>query len=361
MALIVRDLTCFRYRIPLVGNVTVLPGQSLESREGVFIRITAESGEIGWGEASPLPGFSRETVDDVGRLGRDLKALVGAAVDVSEPWTIPGVTEDAWPPSLQFGIEGALTNLAARAIGTSEASLLGAEAGATVPVAYLVSGSVEDAVVSASEAMDAGYGCLKLKVGRRAVEHDLDLLRAVHDVMEAGSTIRLDANRAWTLSQASSFVDSVGGLPVEYIEEPLRHVRDLSYLAARTPVPIALDETLREQPADAFAFPGASVHVVKPTLEGGLSSILKRATRCREHGMQLVISSSYETGLGTRLLAALSASVSGELAAGLGTYRYVQDERLGTRFDGFGPEVALQDVPEDLAVDTGLMERLDLS
>src|SRR5581483_6222798 len=50
-----------RYRLPFRGTVRTAHGPWSE-REGFLVRVEAEGGGVGFGEAAPVPGFGRETV-----------------------------------------------------------------------------------------------------------------------------------------------------------------------------------------------------------------------------------------------------------------------------------------------------------
>ena len=52
----------YRYELPF-SEPLKLKGTLLRSREGLLLQLQAdEGGELGWGESSPLPGFSRESL-----------------------------------------------------------------------------------------------------------------------------------------------------------------------------------------------------------------------------------------------------------------------------------------------------------
>ena len=52
----------YRWQIPMDAGV-VLRERRLKTRDGLFIRLQ-EGEREGWGEISPLPGFSVETLEE---------------------------------------------------------------------------------------------------------------------------------------------------------------------------------------------------------------------------------------------------------------------------------------------------------
>ena len=119
------------------------------------------------------------------------------------------------------------------------------------------------------------------------------------------------------------------GVPFEYVEEPLADPGTVPDLIHEFGVPVALDESLIGlEPEDLEEHRYARAVVLKPTLLGGISRTLRTAERALRLGMTPVISSAYESGVGTAALVALAAGV-GECpaAAGLDTYRMLAERR----------------------------------
>ena len=53
----------FQYCLPLVAALK-LKGALLLERKGLLVRLANPTGAVGWGEVSPLPGFSRESLEE---------------------------------------------------------------------------------------------------------------------------------------------------------------------------------------------------------------------------------------------------------------------------------------------------------
>ncbi|CAN0449876.1 unnamed protein product, partial [Laminaria digitata] len=93
----------------------------------------------------------------------------------------------------------------------------------------------------------------KVKVGGGKTGPKADAARALELLRESpkGSTLRLDANQAWTMEEALCFYTTLAaasssGGSVEYIEEPLRDPRSLGkfWELSGGVLPYALDESL---------------------------------------------------------------------------------------------------------------------
>jgi O-succinylbenzoate synthase len=328
----------YRYGLPLTEPLK-LQGAVLLNREGLLLELTGERGVAGWGETSPLPGFSRESLDGSTSQLRELaSSMVGR--EVTDDWLdAEGAFSrelDAMDlaPSVRFGFELALWNLCAASRKRTLPELISPRPRATVPVnALLLSGSPDEAVEGARRARSAGYSAVKLKVGGRAVEEDLALVRALSRELGEAVTLRLDANRAWSLEEAERFASGTAGLRFEYVEEPLAEPAQLPYFARTCGVPVALDESLSGvEPERLEEHRYARAVVLKPALLGGISRTLRFARRASHLGMEPVISSAYETGVGTAALVSLAAGVGEEeVPAGLDAYRRLADDVLRPR------------------------------
>ncbi|MBA2533696.1 MAG: hypothetical protein H0V21_01645, partial [Rubrobacter sp.] len=64
----------FRYSIPLAQTL-VLKNTTLRHRDGLLLKLSGSDGSEGWGETAPLPGFSRESLDE---SAAQLRRLAGS-------------------------------------------------------------------------------------------------------------------------------------------------------------------------------------------------------------------------------------------------------------------------------------------
>ena len=286
-------LSFHRYELPLTnGNV----------RHGLLLQSSGA-----WGDAAPLRGWSSETCDDL------LRYLS------SDP------NLDAIPanlPSLQCAMEGVM----ASAENFQNWPVLHNE----VPINALLQGTVYEIIDQAKRALREGCRCLKIKTTHVPLDALPHLLTVIRDVSEC--TFRLDSNRAWGFSTCMQVAEDLQGLAVEYLEEPLRKGESLPQLIAQCPIPIALDETLREIGADELSrYRGAVALVLKPTLMGGFATCSRFAEVGASLGMKSVVSACYESGVGIFALGRFASSLESISAAGLDTYSHIKKDLLTKR------------------------------
>ncbi|CAA9510960.1 MAG: O-succinylbenzoate synthase [uncultured Rubrobacteraceae bacterium] len=337
----------YRYDLALSEPVK-LKAATLHRREGALIRLTADDGSVGWGEAAPLAGFSHESLEDT---IEQLRAAVPRFLPHKVPVNVE--TDDdpfsdltGLPPSGRFGLEVALLNLKAACRAEALPELLTHSPAGAVYTNGLLSGSVEKVLVGAASMAEEGYRAVKLKVGRRKVSEDAEVVRRVGALLGGGVSLRLDANRAWRFDEALEFAGGISGTQIEYVEEPLAVPGRLAELAWEWGLPVALDESLvgmEVEDLERHAYAGAVV--LKPTLLGGVSRVLGLAEAAKALGMTPVLSSSYEGGVGIGALVALAASV-GEGPVGLDTYRALAEDVLEAPLPLPAPTVAVRETTE---------------
>jgi len=296
-----RRAQVYRWQIPMDAGV-VLRERRLKTRDGLFVHL--QQGEKqGWGEISPLPGFSLESLEDAQAA---LLSWVNAWREGASP-ALPEV------PSAAFGISCALAEL--------DGTLPDA---ADYRAAPLCSGD-PDELFAALSAMP-GEKVAKVKVGLyEAVRDGMVvnlLLEAIPDLR-----LRLDANRAWTPLKAQQFAKYVNPAyrdRIAFMEEPCKTRDDSRAFAQETGIAIAWDESLREADFQFLAEPGVSAVVIKPTLTGSLDKVRKQVAAAHALGLTAVISSSIESSLGLTQLARIAAWLTPQTIPGLDTLNLMQ-------------------------------------
>lgn len=277
-----------------------------KTRRSVLVTIEDASGQRGQGEAAPLPGVSRESLDDVISA---LRALEGS-FEPSE------LDVRNLPPSLRFAIEAALLDLRAGE-RPAYAALVDDVSVPRVPEQIELQVLLDDLDTARAHSEDAfagGARTFKVKIGRegRATDESalLDHLRALgRDVV-----IRADANGH--LADVDVLGPALARARAEYVEDPRA---SLDALARWVGVPVALDAPVADDPWRALAearHQGANVVVLKPTLIGGIDETLRLAARARSRGLKVVLSHTLEGPVGLAALAhvALAASASSHRA-----------------------------------------------
>lgn len=337
-----------RYRLPFRAVVRTGHGPWAE-REGLIVRLEDVSeggtGAVGYGEASPIPWFGTETVDEDEAAARTLGEWLEG--DILE--RIP-----AQCSCLRAALADALAMLRAASSAVSASSSL-VPAPAYLGVAGLLPAgrAVLDAI---PPKVDLGFRVFKWKVGVGDLADELSLLDDVCAALPDKAKLRLDANGAWERRHAERWLERCAERPVEYVEQPCfapashgataqRKADDILLgLAGDFPTPLALDESLvGEGDVERWLGEGwPGIFVVKPALLGDATAALARLEKAQA---DVVFSSALETAVGAQsaLLRAFAWQTKRERRAlGFGVWPLFKD----MRFDGPGvaPFVRAEDV-----------------
>jgi o-succinylbenzoate synthase len=153
---------------------------------------------------------------------------------------------------------------------------------------------------------------VKIKVAAPGDSLTQDLTRVLEvNRLYPKAKLRLDANGGYTIDQAEHLVSALGGLPVEYLEQPVATVAELTKLRQRiagSGIKIAADESIRKasDPMEVVRAKAADIVMLKAQPLGGIAASLEIA---REAGIEVVVSSALETSLGISHGAYLAAAL----------------------------------------------------
>ncbi|ELZ53347.1 MULTISPECIES: mandelate racemase/muconate lactonizing enzyme family protein [Halorubrum] len=320
------------FELDLVRPLGTAHGE-IRSRDGFVVAVERErdgSPAAGLGEATPLPGWteSREAcaaaLDGLSDPDGD-----GTGPDRLDPLD---ALDPESTPAARHGVSLALADAAARESGARLADRLadGAGVDATPADAVPVNATVGDAdpaetAAEAERAAAEGFDCLKLKVGVRGVDADVERVRAVREAVGDGVALRVDANGAWDRETARRALDVLAAFDLAYAEQPLP-ADDLEGLASLREtgrgagVPIAVDESLVARGIDAVLnADAADVAVLKPMALGGPDRALAAALRARAAGVDPVVTTTIDAVVARTAAVHVAAAIPGVSPCGLAT------------------------------------------
>jgi o-succinylbenzoate synthase len=290
-------------------------------RSGLLIELSVGSLR-GLGEASPLPGYSPDSLEETERAlaALDLVAIEDAMrlEDTCEALKAVARLLPKQLPAARMALETAVLDLRSKQRNLSAPALLGAEPGARRSLAYLLGAPNAEGLEAMNCAVLAGYRHFKIKLGRAGnFNAELAGVRRARRLLGAGPRLRLDVNRAWSEAEAQIGCALLEPLDIEFIEEPYAQPSD----APHGPLPLALDESLQGlEAADLQALArrtGASVLILKPMVLGGLSHCLELAGRARSLNLGVVVSHTLDGPVALRAAAALALALPTAAAQGL--------------------------------------------
>ncbi len=232
---------------------------SLVARDGVtdvIVRLTADNGLQGWGEctrAADAAGIACAVAAmrpiAQGRDPFDMEAIA-RDVFVAGAWQFQPMTGN-----FAFaGIDMALWDLCAKACGQPLYRLFGGAVRERVDYfCYLNWGSPEAVAGQCRDGVERGYTVFYLKVGVDAAAEEA-MLAAIRRTIGPHRKIRIDANQAWTVPEATRLLtDWHERFEINFVEAPvpIDPVELMQDLKRRVPVPLCVNEGLWRE-ADAY-------------------------------------------------------------------------------------------------------------
>lgn len=177
------------------------------------------------------------------------------------------------------------------------------------------------------EKLDAGYHCIKLKIGAIDFESELLLLKSIRSEFNSKEIeLRVDANGAFTPENALSKLKQLAHFDLHSIEQPIRQGQweAMARLCRETPLPIALDEELigindpiRKQELLHHVQP--QFIILKPALVGGFSGATDWIALAEQQHIGWWITSALESNIGLNAIAQWTYTWGNPIPQGLGT------------------------------------------
>jgi len=306
----IKGITLWRYRIPLVAPLQLKSPHlnPLTHREGIVLQWHHSKG-ITWSEVSPLPGFSKESLDEAeSQLNQFLKSYIFQLRRACDLQSINPLINNKLYPSVRFGLEMGLMELVQFNSEKNKKNL---------NIAGLITGELLD-IERYSD-----YPVIKVKVGRKPLKEDINNINNILQHINSNQLLRLDSNQSWTFKQAKQFFSEVSAKQIAFIEEPLKsnpaELENYKYWSQEIKTPFAFDEQVQSPKFELTPVQGLSTLVIKPMLTG-LQRALKIADQAKHLGINIVISSSYESSLSLNFLYRLSTHIQNSLPSGLDTF-----------------------------------------
>ena len=298
---------------------------------------------MGWGEASPFPGLSRDTLETV---QLELARLHNQSIEL--PKNLKGVHSLVYKwvasQSSAHGFGTALLDCMAQKTGVTLAQLLNQNMRREVPISHLYTDpdTLFDAVM-------LGVQTVKIKVGMGSIGDDIERIRSIRDLAGPDIQLRLDANGAWSEDEASQIISSIAEFKVCCIEDPV-HPENLDAMARLRGrgIDIAADEPIHSPAAlqKIIDHQAADVAVIKPMRVGTPLTALAMIALASDAGLDTFVTTTLDGAVGrmTALHIAAAAPTSGLRACGLNTGHWLASDVAETP-DMLGSHITSPDRP----------------
>ena len=286
----------FPMRYPMTGYFKFFTGpHGSAGRAAVIVKITADDGTTGWGQALPIAKWSYETLETATAvlryyyapvlMGRDPTDIQGAHAEMNKA-IAPGFSTGM--PISRAGIDMALHDLTGKLRSQSLAQMWSKPTGGPITLSWTVNvQNIDDVGSVMDEGKKRGYCHFNIKV---APDPDFDVALAREVRRLAPETfLWADANGGYEPDTALKAAPKLADAGVDVLEAPLRPNRISGYQALKKQgaLPILMDEGV-VSPIDLEEFIKLGMLdgvAMKPARCGGLTSNKRQIELCLEHNL----------------------------------------------------------------------------
>ena len=291
----------------------------LKTKETWFIFID-NNGKRGIGECGMFKGLSIDDRPDYEEKLQWVCSHICLGLDV--------LLKALWEfPSIQFGLEMAFKSLETDKgfeLFLSEFT----KGKKSIPINGLIWMGTEAFMrQQVREKIEAGFTCIKMKIGAINFQTEIAILKSIRKEFSSKDVaLRVDANGAFSVSEALEKLKVLSDLDLHSIEQPIKQgqIDAMAELCEQTPLPIALDEELigvfsKEDKNDLLEIIKPQFIILKPTLVGGFQGSDIWIENAERHSTGWWITSALESNVGLNAIAQYTFVKHNELPQGLGT------------------------------------------
>ncbi|NRA93403.1 MAG: o-succinylbenzoate synthase [Psychroserpens sp.] len=230
-------------------------------------------------------------------------------------------------PSIQFGIEQAFLSLK----GETPFELYASDftrGSSNIPINGLIwMGSEDFMKAQIKDKIEAGFDCIKMKIGAIDFKTELGLLKSIRKEFTSGDIeLRVDANGAFAPEEALEKLKQLSEYDLHSIEQPIKQgqFEAMATLCSNTPLPIALDEELIgvfsvTKKAELLQMIEPQYIILKPSLVGGYLGSQNWIDNAEKLGIGWWITSALESNIGLNAIAQWTYTLGSNMPQGLGT------------------------------------------
>ena len=230
-------------------------------------------------------------------------------------------------PSIQFGLETAFKSLESEDPFQLFPSKF-TKSEDSIPINGLIwMGSETFMKNQIADKIDAGFSCIKIKIGAIDFQTEINLLRSIRNQFTSKDIeLRVDANGAFQTSEALEKLKILSDFDIHSIEQPIKQgqIKDMAKLCEKTPLPIALDEELIgvfavTKKQELLQTINPHYVILKPSLIGGFAGSDEWIKFAEKQNIGWWITSALESNVGLNAIAQYTYTKQSLLPQGLGT------------------------------------------
>jgi len=287
----------------------VISAGAISHAMNTVVIIHTEGGVFGTGECSRFRSIYAETQNGLVDAGKLIgQALIGK--DVTELRSCIRLMDKTFVGycSIKSAFDMALYDLNAKLVGVPLYRFLGGDKDKKMHTDMTISLlEKKEMVKKAKEYVKQGFPALKIKLGDRPAEKDIERIAAIRKAVGDKIPLRVDANQGWNYYEATKALQGLAEYDVEHCEAPIpaQNFIDLRKLNAESPIPIMGDESVYNH-HDAYRMLAEDCMMqinIKLGKSGGICHAMKIAAIAQAAGVYCQVGCFSETRLAITALA----------------------------------------------------------
>ena len=307
--------------------------RTVDSVNDIVVKITADDGQYGYGEAPPTAVITGETKGSVrcaieefiapGLIGMEIENLEGIMGRIQ--------TSMVKNTSAKAAVDMAVYDLFAKSCGKPLYKVLGGSKGEIETDLTISVNETEEMVKDSLLATGQGFRILKIKVGKEGTK-DVDRIYAIRQAVGPDIKLRIDANQGWTAKEAVRIIQKLEdlGIDMDLVEQPVNahDFEGMKLVTSQVDTPILADESV-------FSAMDA-IHIIRERAADLINIKLMKTGGIYEALKVCAIAECYEVEcmIGCMLESKIAVSAAAHLAAAKG---------IITRADLDGPSLCSED------------------
>ncbi|MCU4160519.1 hypothetical protein AiwAL_10435 [Acidiphilium sp. AL] len=277
-------------QLPLIVPYRLAFGEQ-QRFDVILVGLRSADNRVGWGEATILPGYTTETVEEGWSVALALLQQCRTSTDIRQKALAAAKASPFVASAFLTALDWLESHPCLRRAGH-------------FPLLGTVNGKFEtfEALEQEIETLiSIGYRTLKLKVGWD-VAKDIKQVSTVQKIVAGRAQLRVDGNQGYTLEQAMEFLSLLDPTDIELVEQPCAAGDWNAAVAVKQAagVPVMLDESIYTlDDVSRAATLGCADFVKLKLMKLGALDTLERGLRMiTNRGMTPVLGNGVATDLG---------------------------------------------------------------
>ncbi|MCI8566919.1 MAG: dipeptide epimerase [Lachnospiraceae bacterium] len=289
--------------------------RTVDSVNDLVVRITADDGRLGFGEAPPTAVITGETK---GSICCAIEQFIAPSIVGMEIENLDGIMERLQGcmlknTSAKAAVDMAVYDLYAQSCQKPLYQVLGGRRAEIETDLTISVNSVEEMVADSQKAVNEGFRILKIKVGKEGLA-DVARIEAIRRAVGPAVRLRVDANQGWGAKEAVRIIRAMEdrALDIELVEQPVKadDFAGMQYVTAHTATPILADESVFSARDAIRLMEGRAADLINIKLmkAGGIYPALKICAAAESFGVECMIGCMLESKIAVSAAAHLAAA-----------------------------------------------------